>query len=63
MTGEVWVWAEQRDGRLMGASLEILGKGCQLAEKLGVGVAAVLPGVRGSNPLPPTIAPLAFYSA
>ena len=44
MSGEVWIWAEQRDGRLMGVSLEILGKGCQLAEKLGVGVAAVLLG-------------------
>ena len=44
MTGEVWVWAEQRDGRLLGVSLEILGKGCQLAEKLGVGLAAVLLG-------------------
>jgi len=44
MTGEVWVWAEQRDGRLLGVSLEILGKGYQLAEKLGVGLAAVLLG-------------------
>lgn len=44
MNSEVWIWAEQRDGRLMGVSSEILGKACQLAEKLGVGVAAVLLG-------------------
>lgn len=46
MTGEVWVWAEQRNGRLLGVSLELLGKGRELAEKLGVGLAAVLLGDR-----------------
>src|SRR3989304_8841806 len=44
MTAEVWVWAEQRNGRLFGVSLELLGKGAQLAEKLGAQLAAVLFG-------------------
>lgn len=44
MTGEVWVWAEQRNGRLLGVSLELLGKGLHLAEKLGAQLAAVLLG-------------------
>lgn len=44
MTGDVWVWAEQRNGRLLGVSLELLGKGVQLAEELGVHLAAVLLG-------------------
>lgn len=44
MSGEVWVWAEQRNGRLLGVSLELLGKGSQLAEKLGVQLAVVLFG-------------------
>ena len=44
MTGEVWVWAEQRNGRLLGVSLELLGKGAQMAEKLGAQLAAVLFG-------------------
>ncbi len=42
--GEVWVWAEQRNGRLLGVSLELLGKGAELAQKLGVQLAAVLLG-------------------
>ena len=41
---EVWVWSEQRRGKLMDVSLELLGKGRELAEKLGVGLAAVLFG-------------------
>lgn len=44
MSGEIWIWAEQRDGQLQGVSLEILGKACQLAEKLGAGVSAILLG-------------------
>jgi len=41
---EVWVWSEQRQGKLMDVSLELLGKGRELAEKLGAGLATVLFG-------------------
>jgi len=41
---EVWVIAEQRLGRLMNVSLELLGKGVELARKLEVELAAVLLG-------------------
>ena len=41
---EVWVIAEQRLGKLMNVSLELLGKGTELAQKLKVGLAAVLLG-------------------
>ncbi len=41
---EVWIWAEQRDGRLMGVSLELLGKGLELAKEIDGRVAAVLIG-------------------
>ncbi|MBU0615367.1 MAG: electron transfer flavoprotein subunit alpha/FixB family protein [Nanoarchaeota archaeon] len=39
---EVWVFAEQRNGRFARVGLEILGKARELAEKLGVKVGAVL---------------------
>jgi len=42
--GEVWVFAEQQDGALSEVPLELLGKGRELAEKLSVKVAAILPG-------------------
>ena len=42
--GEVWIWAEQRNGKLMEVSLEVLGKGLELANKTGVGLAAILIG-------------------
>ena len=41
---EVWVIAEQRLGKLMSVSLELLGKGTELARQLKVGLAAVLLG-------------------
>jgi electron transfer flavoprotein alpha subunit len=41
---EVWVWSEQRRGKLMDVSLELLGKGRELAEKLGADLAAVMLG-------------------
>jgi electron transfer flavoprotein alpha subunit len=41
---EVWVIAEQRLGKLMNVSLELLGKGIELAEKLEVKLAAVILG-------------------
>ncbi len=42
--GEVWVFAEQRAGRLSDVPLELLGKGRELADKLGVKLAAVVAG-------------------
>lgn len=46
---EVWVWAEQRNGRLMGVSLELLGKGAKLAGELKTELAAVLLGDGAQN--------------
>ncbi|AKN29576.1 electron transfer flavoprotein subunit alpha [Clostridium carboxidivorans P7] len=40
----VWVFAEQRDGKLQKVSLELLGKGRELADKLGVELTAILLG-------------------
>ena len=40
----VWIVAEQRDGDLAGVSLELLGKGRELADTLGVPLEAVLVG-------------------
>ncbi len=42
--GEVWVFAEQEDGRLHDVSLELCGKARELADRLGVRMGAVLPG-------------------
>jgi electron transfer flavoprotein alpha subunit len=42
--GEVWVFAEQEDGRLSEVSLELLSKGRELAEQLGVKLASFLFG-------------------
>ena len=42
--GEVWVFAEQEDGRLASIAFELLGKARELADKLGVKVGAVLMG-------------------
>ena len=42
--GEVWVFAEQEDGRLSDVPFELLGKARELAGKLGVKVGAVLMG-------------------
>ena len=43
-SGEVWVFAEQEDGKLSGIAFELLGKARELADKLGVKVGAVLMG-------------------
>ncbi|MGB9679628.1 MAG: electron transfer flavoprotein subunit alpha/FixB family protein [Thermoanaerobacteraceae bacterium] len=40
----IWVFAEQRQGNIMGVSLEILGEARKLADKKGVKVIAVLIG-------------------
>ena len=42
--GEVWVFAEQEEGRLAEIPFELLGKARELASKLGVKVGAVLMG-------------------
>lgn len=42
--GEVWVFAEQHNGKLAETPLELLSKGRELADKLGVKLAAVLIG-------------------
>lgn len=56
MSGEVWVWAEQRNGRLLAVSLELLGKGSQLAQKLGTQLSAVLVGEKVEDPASELIA-------
>ncbi|MEK7404016.1 MAG: electron transfer flavoprotein subunit alpha/FixB family protein [Acidobacteriota bacterium] len=47
--GEVWVFAEVEDGRIIDVALELLGRGRELAQTLGVPLAAVLVGqkIRG----------------
>jgi len=42
--GEVWIFAEQEDGKLSDVPLELLGKGRQLADQLSVPLGAVLLG-------------------
>jgi electron transfer flavoprotein alpha subunit len=42
--GEVWVFAEQHDGRLEDVAVELLGKARSLADTLGVKVGAVILG-------------------
>ena len=42
--GEVWVFAEQEEGKLADIVFELLGKARELADKLGVKVGAVLLG-------------------
>lgn len=42
--GDVWVFAEQRNGQIEDISLELLGRGRELADKLNVKLAAVLLG-------------------
>ena len=43
---DVWVYTEQRDGKLMKVALELLGEGCRLSREMGEGarVCAVLIG-------------------
>jgi electron transfer flavoprotein alpha subunit len=42
--GEVWVFAEQHDGKLADTSLELLSKGRELADQLGVKLSSILAG-------------------
>jgi len=55
----IWVFAEQRNGELLDVSLELLGEGRRLAERLGGEVAAILLG----NGLEQLVDPLAHYGA
>ena len=43
-SGEVWVFAEQEDGKLSEVPLELMGKGRELADTLGVPLGCVLLG-------------------
>ena len=45
--GEVWVFAEQEKARLSDVPLELMGKGRELADELGVPLAAILLGADG----------------
>ena len=45
----VWVFAEQRDGALMGVSIELLGEGRKLATEIGCEMCAVLVGDNVDN--------------
>lgn len=44
INNEVWVFAQQQDGQLADVTLELVGKARELADRLGVSVAAVLAG-------------------
>ncbi len=41
---DVWVFAEQKKGKVQSIAFELLGKGRELADKLGVNLCAVLLG-------------------
>jgi len=41
---DVWVFAEQRDGKLMGVAIELMGEGKKLATQIGCKLCAVLCG-------------------
>jgi len=46
---DVWVFAEQRGGKLMNVSLELLGEGKKLADEIGCKVCAILCGENVEN--------------
>lgn len=41
---DVWVFAEQREGKIMQAAIELLGEGRKLAEKIGCNLCAIVCG-------------------
>ena len=51
--GDVWVVAEQTDGVLHDVGLELLSKGRELADALGVRLSAVVLGERARAPILP----------
>ncbi len=46
---DVWVFAEQRDGKLMNVSIELLGEGRKLATEIGCKLCAILCGENVDN--------------
>jgi electron transfer flavoprotein alpha subunit len=46
---DVWVFAEQRDGKLMGVCVELLGEGKKLASDIGCKLCAILCGSRNDD--------------
>ena len=54
--GEVWVFAEHEDGKLSDVPLELLSKGRELADTLGVGLGAVVAGAKVAGLAAPLIA-------
>ncbi len=49
--GEIWIFAEEEGGRLADSAIELVGKAKELADSLGVALAAVLLGGRGTEEL------------
>lgn len=45
----VWVFAEQRDGELMGVAVELMGEGKKLADQIGCKLCAILCGDKVDN--------------
>ncbi len=56
MKNEVWVFAQRENNSIAEISFELLGKGRELADKLGANLAAVVIGSRISEMAPPLIA-------
>ena len=54
--GDVWIFCETYAGKIAHVSLELLSKGRQLADKLGVGVGAILIGKNAQSLATPLIA-------
>ena len=54
--GEVWVFAEQENGKIADIAFELLGKGRELADKLGVKLGAVLIGDSSVSESAPALA-------
>ncbi|SHI16594.1 electron transfer flavoprotein alpha subunit apoprotein [Sporobacter termitidis DSM 10068] len=46
---DVWVFAEQREGKLMGVSVELMGEGKKLANEIGCKLCAILCGENVDN--------------
>ena len=49
---DVWVFCEQREGKLMPTDFELISKGRDLADELGVNLCGLLLAARGSRTRP-----------
>ena len=49
---DVWVFCEQREGKLMPTDFELISKGRDLADELGVNLCGLLLGGEGSRTRP-----------